>query len=279
MRANLFIFVFVACWLCPPPFGADDDSRGYIPAWPYCSTTDNFTTNSQYQINLYQLLNSLPAEAKKNGGFYKASLGKAPDEVFALIMCYGDRNWTECENCLYAAGTKGIPWCPYSRTVDAVYDTCLLRYSNTSFFSTANTEVPFYFRNKIYADDPSSMDGARQMLMGRLMEDAAISPSPLRAANGSLAYTDSRGVPRVIYGLAQCTRDLNASECVRCLTTIVDQLPNYLPNNSYGGIKCYSCYVMYSLSRFDLIQPPPPLPPPPAQPPSLEAARPVVGTC
>uniref|UniRef100_J3NDI3 Gnk2-homologous domain-containing protein n=1 Tax=Oryza brachyantha TaxID=4533 RepID=J3NDI3_ORYBR len=141
---HLIVFILVACGLCPAAFGGgDNDSRGYIPAYPNCSTTDNYTRNSQYQLNLNQLLNILPVEAKSNGGFYRTSLGAAPDEVFALIMCYSDRNWTQCENCLYAAANGISLWCPYSRTVDAVYDTCLLRYSGSSAsFSTANTNVP-----------------------------------------------------------------------------------------------------------------------------------------
>ncbi|KAL5223441.1 hypothetical protein ABZP36_010080 [Zizania latifolia] len=222
MGAKLVLFAVVA-WSCAAAQfgGAADDSRGYIPAWPYCSKTDNYTMNSQYQMNLNQLLNSLPIEAKKNGGFYKASFGAAPDEIFALIMCYSYRSWTQCENCLYAAANGITLFCPYSRTVDAVYDTCLLRYSNAFFFSAANTKVAFYFL-KGYTD-PSSMDAARRKLMGQLTEDAAGSPSPLRTANRSLAYKDSQGSPQVIYGMAQCTRDLNASECIRCLTSIVDQ--------------------------------------------------------
>jgi hypothetical protein len=36
--------------------------------------------------------NAQYSEAESNDGFYKASLGTAPDEAFALAMCYADRN-------------------------------------------------------------------------------------------------------------------------------------------------------------------------------------------
>lgn len=260
MAANVSLFATVA-WLWAVAFAAAaDDSRGYIPAWPDCSKTDNYTTNSQYQLNLNHLLNDLPTEAKNNGGFYNASLGAAPDEVFALVMCYADDDWTDCENCLYAAAAGITSYCPYSRWVNAAYSPCLIRYSNASFFSTANTMEAFHFRSDGTSDDPSSMDSARRkLMMGGLVEEAARSPSPLRWANGSLPYKYSKGNPHVMYGLAQCTRDLNASECIRCLTSMVDKLTEVLPNNSSGGIKCYSCYVKYSMvSPSKIIQPPPP---------------------
>uniref|UniRef100_A0A0E0N8G8 Gnk2-homologous domain-containing protein n=1 Tax=Oryza rufipogon TaxID=4529 RepID=A0A0E0N8G8_ORYRU len=64
----------------------------------YCSTAvaSNYTTDSQYSLNLNQLLalknGQCVVNAENNDGFYKASLGTAPDEAFALAMCYADRN-------------------------------------------------------------------------------------------------------------------------------------------------------------------------------------------
>ncbi|CAO2040173.1 unnamed protein product [Urochloa humidicola] len=167
----LFPLVFAA-WLWPAVFADDNDPRGYIPAWPKCSKTNNYTINSQYQLNLNQLLNALPTEAKNNGGFYNASLGAGPDEVFALIMCYADRSWMQCENCLYGAANGITLFCPYSRKVDAAYDTCLLRYSNSSF-SVANTNLAFYFYdNTTSVADVSGMYNARWTLIHQLMEEA-----------------------------------------------------------------------------------------------------------
>lgn len=267
----LFLLVFAA-WLWPAVFAADNPS-GYIPAWPNCSKTDNYTTNSQYQLNLNQLLNILPTEAKNNGGFYNASLGAGPDdgEVFALIMCYADRNWTQCVNCLYGAVSGRTLFCPYSRMVDAAYDTCLLRYSNSSFFSVANTNLAFYFYGNASVADVSGMYNARWTLIYQLMEEAG--GSPLRMANGSKAYTDSEGTAQVMYGLAQCTRDLIAGECIRCLKYSLGVLPYYFPNNISGGIKLYSCYVLYDLNPFELIQLPPPAPSPSSSS-SLDSASP-----
>ncbi|KAK3136515.1 hypothetical protein QOZ80_5BG0437590 [Eleusine coracana subsp. coracana] len=88
-----------------------------------------------------------------------------------------------------------------------------------------------------------SMNASRWSLMTGLVPEAA--SSPLRFANDSKEYTDSQGSTQVMYGLAQCTRDLSASECTRCLNKFVAELSSSRPNNTYGTVKGYSCYVAY----------------------------------
>jgi hypothetical protein len=105
--------------------------------------------------------------------------------------------------------------------------------------------------------------------MNGLVPEAA--SSLLRFANGSKEYTDSQGnAQQVIYGLAQCTRDLNDSMCSECLQNMVIELNSSRPNNTYGAVKCYSCYVAYSIREdvgITVPLPPPPPPPPLTVPP------------
>ena len=138
-------------------------SQNYTAAWPYCSTTGNYTVASSYQVNLVKLMADLQAGAIDNRGFNVSMAGKSPDTVFGLIR------WT---------------------------------------------------------------------LMSRLMGEA--SSSPLRLANQSEVFQDYDGSSELMYGLAQCTRDLNSSECTRCLTHLVAELSNSRPNNTYGAVKGYS---------------------------------------
>ncbi|RCV18608.1 hypothetical protein SETIT_3G315100v2 [Setaria italica] len=137
---------------------------------------------------------NLLSGAIANGGFNDAVAGQEPDAVFDLIMYYADRNLTQCKNCLQTATPKVQLICPFSREMKAFDDTCVIR----------------------------------------LAGEAAVSESELRFANGSTPYTDSQGTSQVIYGLAQCTRDLNASECMRCLTTLMAGLSSSSPSNTYG---------------------------------------------
>jgi hypothetical protein len=104
--------------------------EGYYPMASSCSTSDNYSSESQYKQNLRQLLSVLPTEVITGGGFHQETAGAAPDEVFGIMMCYADRKLDECQYCLAASTTLVTQVCPYSRRVNASYDACLLRYAD-----------------------------------------------------------------------------------------------------------------------------------------------------
>lgn len=145
------------------------------------------------------------------------------------------------------------------------YDACFLRYSGNSFFSVADLGISHYVSVNSYVSDMESMNATRWSLMTGLVPGAA--SSSLRFANDSKEYTDSQGNTQVMYGLAQCTRDLSASECTRCLTKFVSELSSSRPNNTYGTVKGFSCYVAYKIGEDLGITVLPVIAPPPVQPP------------
>jgi hypothetical protein len=242
------------------------------PLNPSCSTTGNYTDGSQFKKNLDELLAALPAAAGGNGWFYDNTVGDpgSPDQVFGLIMCYADRDAAQCLECLAGASAGITTVCPGSRVVRAAYDACVLGYSPAPpFTSTANLDVPFYVTLDVpFTVDPTTMAKAWLRLMADLTWRAAGTPS--RVASGSTPYDESS----LVYGLVQCTRDLNASECSRCLSSLVGQLPELFQNESVGAVKAYSCYVHYELDPFDITLPPLPEAPPPSQPMSPQLGAP-----
>ncbi|CAO2035025.1 unnamed protein product [Urochloa humidicola] len=231
-----------------------------LPFAPTCSTTGNYTAGSQYQKNLAELLSRMPAAAGDNGWFYNGSAGGGADKVFGLIMCYADRNATQCAECLAGAPAGITKVCPGSRNASAAYDACVLRYSDTSFFSVADPSQAFDVVWSANPLDEATLDDARSRLMNQLAKTAA--DSPLLIANGSEPYAGS-----TMYGLAQCTPDLTAGQCTWCLTTYIGQLRGKFPTNVGGAIKGYSCYVRYLMGAFDITMPPRRVPPPPPPPP------------
>ncbi|KAJ1265690.1 hypothetical protein BS78_08G094900 [Paspalum vaginatum] len=256
------------------------NSQEYTPYWPYCSTTDNYTTASPYQANLFQLMTELKAGAIANGGFDVSTEGNASagDAVFGLAMCFADRNWQQCQDCISAATSQSQLTCPFSREMKSCYGYgCMLRYSNQSFFSVADLSVAFYSWVNTFVADMAGMNATRRALMSRLSTDAAA--SPLRLANSSDVFRDADGSSQPMYGLAQCTRDLNESECTRCLTYMVAQLSTLLPllNTTYGSVKGYSCYVVYRIGTdLGVVFPPSPAPSAPAPaPPAVPPPSPL----
>ncbi|XP_034584616.2 L-type lectin-domain containing receptor kinase IX.1 [Setaria viridis] len=261
--------------LCAAAAGQDDK---ILRPWPPdCSTADNYTADSQYKKNLDQLLAALPAAAGDNGWFYEGSVGTGADRVYGLIMCYADYNATACMDCLSRAPAGITTVCPGSRSVRAMYDACTLRYSAAPIPATADLAV-LYIVYLTFPEVAVTSEGVRAAwvpLMSELTGGAAA--SPLRLASGSTPYSSSQS-SQEMYGLAQCSRDLNASECSRCVSSYVGQLGKLFPNNSGGVIKGYSCYLRYQVAALDITLPPAPAPatPPPAGGPSSSSKTGIV---
>ncbi|CAL4891120.1 unnamed protein product [Urochloa decumbens] len=258
--ASLRLAVATIILLCSVAAG-DQDDKILRPWPPDCSTANNYTDDSQYKKNLDNLLAALPAAAGDNGWFYGGAAGSGADEVFGHIMCYADYNATACLDCLARAAAGITAVCPGSRSVRAMYDACVLRYSATPIPAAADLAVLYdVFLN--FPEVPVTSEGVRAAwvpLMSELTGGAAA--SQLRLANGTAPYSSSQEM----YGLAQCTRDLNASECARCVSSYVSRLGNTFPNNTGGVIKGYSCYLRYQVAEFDITLPPAPVPPAPGK--------------
>nr|CAB3462575.1 unnamed protein product [Digitaria exilis] len=251
--ASALLTVVALLWALAVAAGQDDNNAVVLPGWPSCSTTDNYTDGSQYKKNLDQLLAALPAAAGDNGWFYKGSAGAGgADEVFGLIMCYADWNAIQCQYCLADAGAGIKHWCPGSRSASAIYNACVLRYSDEPIPATADLEVVF---NAYVSGEPVTSQGLSDAWL-RLMTKltSGVTADPLRLANDTAPYSSSQEM----YGLAQCTRDLNGTECSKCINSYIGQLGDMFPNDTGGAIKGHSCYLIYQVGKLDITLPPAP---------------------
>ncbi|CAN6334921.1 unnamed protein product [Urochloa humidicola] len=236
-----------------------EDDNILKPWTPDSSTADNYTADSQYKRNLDQLLATLPVAAGDNGWFYEGSAGVAADRVFGLIMCYADYNATSCRDCLSRAPAGITKLCPGSRSVRAMYSPCTLQYSATPISATADLNILY----RVYRTIPGvtatlkDLKAAWDPLFSNLTADVAA--SSLRLASGTAPYQTWL----VMYGLVQCTRDLDGAECSKCINKYVSQLGALFPNNSGGVLKGYSCYLRYQVGdAIDITLPPSPPPAP-----------------
>ncbi|CAN6338254.1 unnamed protein product [Urochloa humidicola] len=235
-------------------------SQNYTAILHNCSSAGNYTVASSYQANLVKLMADLEPGTIEDHGFTTRPEGNPPDTIFGLAMCYADSNWDQCQKCLTSAIANMQVTCPFSQEMKVCYKACVLRYSNESFYSLADLSaaVESYAQIGANVTNMVGMNATRLRLMHRLSGKAA--DSPLRWANESLAFRDSDGSSRVMFGLAQCTRDLSASECSKCLIYFVAKLSSSRPNHTYGAVKGYSCYIAYQIGK-DLGITFPPAPP------------------
>jgi len=235
-----------------------------------CSTTDNYTDSSQYKKNLDSLLAALPAAAGDNGWFYRSSAGTGADEVFGLIMCFADRSATECSDCLADAPAWIRTLCPGSRNVSTAYEACVLRYSAAPIPATADLDAALVVGVLGTPVTSDAVLAAWVPLMSYLVAGVAL--SPLLITNYTTPYSSTQEM----YGLAQCTRDLNPTECTRCVNIYIAQLGSTFPNSTGGCIKGSSCNLVYQVG-FPINITLPPIPRLPAATSSTMPAPPPPG--
>ncbi|KAG2622182.1 hypothetical protein PVAP13_3NG279205 [Panicum virgatum] len=234
-----------------------------------CSTTDNYTDSSQYKKNLDSLLAALPAAAGDNGWFYRSSAETGADEVFGLIMCFADRSAKECSDCLTGAPARIRTVCPGSRNVSTAYEACVLRYSAAPIPATVDLDAALVVGvpgTPVTSDAVLKAWVPLMSSLSRVLHSLAadVALSPLLIANDTTPYSSTQEM----YGLAQCTRDLNPTECTRCVKIYIAQVESTFPNYTGGCIKGSSCNLVSQVGfPIDITLPPMPAlpaPPPPA---------------
>ncbi|MED6180581.1 hypothetical protein PIB30_011342 [Stylosanthes scabra] len=139
---NLIFFLLVSIL----NFSITTNAQNTHFLYQVCSKYKFTANNTTYQNDLSTLLSSLSSKATHNTEFYNTITGKSPsDTVYGLYMCRGDIPSGLCQECVGNATQRLSNNTECSHSVAAVmwYDECMVRYSNTSFFSRV-TVAPGY---------------------------------------------------------------------------------------------------------------------------------------
>lgn len=210
----------------------------------FCDDTTTSTTT--YKDNLNTLLSSLASNSTSNSiGFFNASAGLEPDDVYGLFFCRGDLSTDVCQNCV-ANATKDIVQrhCPTQKVALIWYDECFLRYSNKIMFSTMERDPNYTLWNTknvaVLAD------------FNRILVDT-ISTAVYRAANmpaGAKKFAATKAnytTEDNLYVLVQCTPDLSSSDCHQCLLAAYSGLEICCNEKRGGRILFPSCIVNFEM--------------------------------
>ncbi|KAK1620239.1 hypothetical protein QYE76_025756 [Lolium multiflorum] len=157
-------------------------------------------------------------------------------------MCPADYSRADCGDCLAGAASSvdGLQSrCPGSTTVLAMFERCLIRYSNVNFFGTPEKGIVYSFSSQALTTSTPGLYGplVAQSLKDRSAE-AMVSPH---------RFSASAGDP---YTFVQCTWDLPADKCRECLDDLSDDASNVHAVKMEGQRKSFSCTVRYSNTSF-----------------------------
>ncbi|XP_078149435.1 cysteine-rich receptor-like protein kinase 8 isoform X2 [Carex rostrata] len=251
-------------------------SEDYNPFFEDCGP--NSTQNINLQSNLNELFSKLKSKAYSSDiGFATTFInGGQPNQINGLIMCYTDSSQDNCLDCIDFSLKNATQICPNSSNATFTYSWCFLRYSNENFIASLSlNQYPNPYWNQNNVSNPRTFIETVSELMNSLRLEAM--SSNLLYAYGN--KTDP-GINQTVYGLVQCTRDLedHPELCGLCLQTTIGNLSSALTERPSRGARfsSTSCYIRYELDyalpvlNFKPLAPAPG-PSPPNMPPSSNA--------
>ncbi|KAM1186508.1 hypothetical protein FF1_015660 [Malus domestica] len=239
------------------PTGAEAD-------YPYklCQNT-TFTPNSTFQSNLNRLLSILSSNANHSTGFYNDTVQTTNNAVYGLFLCRGDVVGTDvCETCVATATAEAPQRCSLQKQAVIWYEDCMLRYSNESFFSTAPELTPLYSWN---GDDPPDQTRFNQVVAASMNE---VATEAAKDADKFATKKETVSDRIHLYSLGQCTQDLSATACERCLRAAIAEWQSCCSGKREVRLLHPSCNFRYATYLFyaqndTAPEPAPGAPPPP----------------
>jgi len=226
----------------------------------------DYTANSTYHTNLNTLLSTLISNTEIDYGFYNFTKGENTDKVYAIGLCRGDVEPENCRTCLNGSRANLTELCPNRKEAIGWYEDekCMLRYSDRYIFGLNETGKPTYYAHN--EDSPTDLHQFNEdvnTLLYNLSRRAASGDSRVKYAADNI----SSGSNGPIYGLVQCTPDLEESECADCLSRSIERIPMDCCKDSKGGrVVRPSCHMRFETSYKFYGDPafvPSPPPPPP----------------
>lgn len=252
----VIVLVFLPCRFSQSANICGTKANGRYVCTDCSASTATPNRGVSFEANLLQFQASLQHMTAANASFLNATFdgGDATDTVYGLAMCFADAERSDCAACLAGAAAE-LPGtqCASRRDMVLWYMHCLVRYDNATFFGAADTSPTrrFDVPNPNNFSDPTRLDAARQRLAKRMLPAAVA--SPLRFAFDNEEVTANA----TLHGLAQCTEDLAAEECSRCLASHMAWIAGCCAFMDGVRLNGPSCYLRYEL--MDIVPGTPPL--------------------
>ncbi|KAI3839690.1 hypothetical protein MKW98_009995 [Papaver atlanticum] len=221
------------------------------PPYVNCSSSGNNTvsdTDIKFQTVRNDLFRILSSKASISW-FYNTTVGGDNDhQLYGNFLCLGHFSPTKCQDCVTRAAQDINEPCRTRKQAIVWEEDCQLRYSDEPFFGTMDDgALNLHFWNKKNVTDLHLFRHVVKKLMSNLTEEAAFGSARNML---SVGHTDNNSYIETVHGLAQCTTDLSADKCRRCLRIALDQILRCC--YFYRGARVYSksCYLRYELYDF-----------------------------
>ncbi|XP_015574224.1 cysteine-rich repeat secretory protein 55 [Ricinus communis] len=234
---ELLIIVLSTLMLLFTPSSCADSNQKLAAV---CSGPDNATLDNQLQISFNNLLGALATNAPLHNGFYKDTAGRGSNKIYGLTQCRGDLSATNCAACLKNATMNHV--CSTSVSVTIWYKWCFIRYSNESFFGIWGRSAAAY-SNETDLDDPNVVSQGHNF-MNDLVSTAPKQPLMFQTAVLDVGENGKR------FGMAQCTRDINSTDCAKCFDNLLVTFRTTIERKRRWEVYGNGCNLRYDDYQF-----------------------------
>ena len=212
------------------------------------STTGDLTRNSTYFSNLNLLLSYLTSNSTTDGGFYQTTVASGtPDASTGLFQCRGDVTTAVCQECVSSSSREVLRRCQQQKQAVIWYDSCWIRYQDSSAFNPNPGIVPSTaLNNSQTVTEAERFNDLLARAMTTAVDRAANSGTAKKFATDEEKFTSSH----TLYSLAQCTADLSVAGCTMCLRSAIGFLPECCSGRRGGSVFLPSCITRYELYPF-----------------------------
>ena len=212
-----------------------------------CPNT-TFNPNTTYQSNLNELISWLSSNGNYEYGYSNTTVGASTpgNSIYGAFLCRGDITAGTCRDCVSTAAQDVRRQCQFNKESVVWYSQCMVRYSNRNFFSIVN-ETTYILMSTVNISE--SQQSRFAQLLDQTMNELAQDAANGYGSTGKKFATKEANFSSVqnLYTLVQCTPDLLAADCNRC----VQMSTRYLPSYSQGGrVLTPSCNLRYETYPF-----------------------------
>ncbi|KAK2651729.1 hypothetical protein Ddye_011585 [Dipteronia dyeriana] len=187
-----------------------DDPNTYS----YCPTGSNNTASTKFMYNLSRLFNRKLYDEGDKSIYYNTTDGENPDKVYGNYICRFDYSHETCQNCVSDAINSIVERCNGTKKAIAWYTECMVRYSDTNFFSSLETVPTVYEWNATGIGNVTLPIQFTEILNQTFTDLISLAPS--NSYNCATLESNISNVER-LYSFAQCTPDLSSEDCRTCL--------------------------------------------------------------
>ncbi|KAH9302291.1 hypothetical protein KI387_013874, partial [Taxus chinensis] len=210
-----------------------------------CNNASTYTQGSTYSANLDGVITDLFRNTPQSSGFNTSTRGQSPNQVYGLLQCIGNISAEKCATCSVEANNSLHEVCDGDIGGRVWMDYCFLRYDNSNFISTLDTDMVLLANVNELTSNTENFSSTTSSLLSNLSNKAYDSVNN-GFAQGSANYTRSQ----TVYGVVQCLRDLSVKDCRTCLFTARQQLQQCCSRNQGGQALLGSCTVRYEIYPF-----------------------------